>query len=208
MKKYSFLALVALLMMFGCSKEEMTTNEQELFSAEKNNQTSIGKKNGLDNAGWKEISFQLTSINDGNYAVNCMPTNRKILKSGYFEGNIQGFGVIKSNLSKYEFSEYCVEVEIDSNSPTWGEQWKYELKIFGGKVAISSKDYFFVDITGYLYPWFNYGTQTDVASFIATATTYGGQGKFRDFNNQNFMVGNYGSEGTNLETGVIHWWIH
>ncbi|HCE56063.1 MAG: hypothetical protein ACYCZ2_16240 [Lutibacter sp.] len=208
MKKFRFLAVMALLMMFGCSKDEVITDEQELFSVEKNSQPVIGEKNGLDNPGWKDISFQLTSINNSIYEGNCMPNNRKILKSGYFEGNIQGFGVIKSNLSKYEFSEYCVEDEIGSNSPTYGEQWRYELKIIGGKVAISTKDYFYLDITGYLYPWFNLGTGIDDGTFIGTATTRDGSGKFKDFNDRTFVVGKYGFEGINLETGMIHWWMH
>ena len=46
MKKLGILAIMALIIMFGCSKEEMTNTEQDLFSVEENDQAVIGEKRG------------------------------------------------------------------------------------------------------------------------------------------------------------------
>ena len=205
MKKIQFLALMAFLMNFGCSKDTLIETEQDSVLSEQN--LSI-EKNTVSKKGFGSyISFEFISIANNEFEANCLPIGRKILKSGFFEGNIQGYGVIKPSLSYYNFSNYCVEVEIDNTMPNFGEKWKYELKILGGVVATSNKDSFLIDIEGDLYPWYDNNLNIDTGTFIGTATTYSGKGKFRDFN-RTFDVGKYGPDGLDLGTGVLHFWVH
>lgn len=208
MKKIQTLALLVLFLISGCSKDTYIESEQDLNINKTNMISTFDEKSGASNKGFGSyISFQFSSTNDGLFGANCLPNGRKILKSGYFEGNIQGYGTIKPNLSTYSFSDYCVEIEIDTTMPNYGESWKYALKIIGGMVATSSKDSFLIDIEGDLYPWYDNNLNMDTGTFIGTATTYSGKGKFKGFN-KTFEVGKYGPDGLDLGTGVIHFWVH
>jgi len=205
MKKIQFLALMTLLITFGCSKDTLIDTEQGFIISEQN---AFLEKNVISNKGFgSAISFEFISIANNEFEANCLPIGRKMLKSGFFEGNIQGYGVIKPSLSNYNFSNYCVEVKIDSTMPNFGENWKYALKIIGGKVATSTKDSFLIDIEGDLYPWYDNNLNLDTGTFIGNATTYSGKGKFKDFN-RTFVVGKYGADGIDLGTGEIHFWVH
>lgn len=205
MKNIQFLAVMALIMTFGCSKDTLIETEQDSVLSEQN---TILEKNVVSNKGFGSyISFEFISIANNEFEANCLPIGRKILKSGFFEGNIQGYGVIKPSLSYYNFSNYCVEIEIDNTMPNFGEKWKYELKIIGGVVATSNKDSFLIDIEGDLYPWYDNNLNIDTGTFVGIAKTYSGKGKFRNFN-RTFDVGKYGPDGLDLGTGELHFWVH
>ncbi|MDO9261082.1 MAG: hypothetical protein Q7U08_03990 [Flavobacteriaceae bacterium] len=209
MKKFRILAVVALLMLFGCSKDNLIDTEQTPFSVEENNQTSDGEKRGLDTPRWRDIFFELTSINDNSYVlfetlqVPHDINNLKILNSGYFYGKMMGFGVIDPSKSKYDFTS-C-KIVVDSR-PDWGGEWMFYVEIIGAKVSLTDNDYFYLDIKGDLRPWFGYLIGIDSSWFEGTATSRGGQGKFSDFDNQNFKVGGILSK-TNLNTGVVTWYF-
>jgi hypothetical protein len=205
MKRIQFLAVMALIMTFGCSKDTLIETEQDSVLSEQN---TILEKNVVSNKGFGSyISFEFISIANNEFEANCLPIGRKILESGFFEENIQGYGVIKPSLSYYNFSNYCVEVEIDSTMPNFGEKWKYELKIIGGVVATSNKDCFLIDIEGDLYPWYDNNLNIDTGTFVGIAKAYSGKGKFRNFNRR-FDVGKYGPDGLDLGTGELHFWVH
>jgi hypothetical protein len=198
MKKFSFLALVALLMIFGCSKEEIINTEQEPFSTEENNQPVVnGNKSGSVNSRYGMISFFSTSIKNNEFVNGCLPSPRKLLKQGTFIGNIQDFGKINSSLSRYTFS-YCKEAPIDS-PPNYGEPLMYKL-IGDGKIYLSTRDYCSITITGNVYPWYYTDIQFDGGLFIGKATTSSGVGKLNNFN-KTFEV--YSNGRINLTTGEI-----
>jgi len=200
MKKLSFLAVLALLMMFGCSKEEMTNTDQELFSVEKNNQSVIGEKRGLGNpdAFGSEIKFyfksDITSI-----PIDCLKPY-KFPITGKVEGKIHGYGIINPNSSFYNVIN-CEKVT--DVRELWGEKDKYNIEITA-TVFITVNDSFNIHLNGNFYPWFvnpPYGYPCGSFEQIS-CTTLGGKGKFEDFNNIDFDVRG-GLRGINLETGEM-----
>lgn len=208
MKKLRILAVLTLLMMSGCSKEEVTTSEQEPFSVEKNNQPVInGARPGSATMSVSGISFFSSSIKDGEFLTGCIPNNRitnaerKLLRNGTFSGKIVGIGTINSSLSKYTFSS-CAEADIDS-PPNAGEPKMYNL-IADGKIYLSTRDYCSITITGNVYPWYYTDIQFDGGLFIGKATTHSGVGKLKNFN-KTFEVYSFGmsSPGINLTTGEM-----
>lgn len=207
MKKLQILVIMALVMTFGCSNEDLINTEQDSIISDSDLIYTKNDKNDVSKGFGNDISFQFSSIINDEFEANCLPIGRRILKSGFFEGNIQGYGVIKPSLSYYNFSNYCLEVEVDSTMPNYGEQWKYELKIIGGVVATSNKDSFLVDIEGDLYPWYDNNLNIDTGTFIGIAKTYSGKGKFKNFI-RTFNVGKYGPDGLDLGTGELHFWVH
>ncbi len=183
MKKLSFLAVMALLMMFGCSKEEMTNTEQELFSVEKNDQTVIGEKRGDGGVNaWNFVEFFGTStVGPDTPLIICLPDDvaeplglpgmncgRKLLSNGYFSGNLPGYGKIISSLSTYtiEFGEpYWDYFELYQNAehyalyddpsiPARFEKYLYNI-VIKGKVATSNKDYFNITVIAVIRPMIN-----------------------------------------------------
>ncbi|MDP3946154.1 MAG: hypothetical protein Q8Q51_09675 [Lutibacter sp.] len=163
MKKLSFLAVLALLIMFGCSKEEMTNTEQELFSVEKNNQSIFNNdQSGKPVSTVSEIRFVSNSIENGNFIEDgCLispynpPLIRRLLEEGMFSGSIEGYGNINPKISKYQI----VGCDIALNDgginrqiePEYVEANMYKLTIVG-KISLSPRDYFTIQISGNVYP--------------------------------------------------------
>ena len=178
MKKLGILVVIALIMMFGCSKEEMTNTEQELFSVENNKQPNIGAKRGDGGAnGWNFVEFYGTSrmVKDSILTI-CLTDSitglsmdccRKLLKLGNFSGNLPGYGKINSSLSFYTINF------VDKNNPSeyftlYGDEEYYDLFndksytdriepyfyniVISGTVALTVNDSFKFTITGELYP--------------------------------------------------------
>ena len=214
MKNLGFIAVMALLMMFGCSKDEVITTEQEPFSVEKNSQPVINGEKGPTNgnSGVGGISFFCTSNKDGDFikewtqeAVNPYPNiklDRKLLRNGTFKGNLSGYGKINSTLnSTYTFIS-CEPALIDC-PPNCGEPMMYKL-IADGTIYISTRDYCSITITGNLYPWYYTDIRFDGGLFIGTATTHGGAGKLKNFN-KTFWIWRSGMDrsGINLTTGEM-----
>ena len=205
MKNIGFIAVTALLMMFGCSKDELIITEQEPFSVENNNQTVVnGKRPVSVNSMGSRISFLSTSIKNGELLIGCIPNNsitnteRKILKTGTFKGTLKDYGKINSSLSWYTFSS-CIEADI--NPPNKGEPKMYKL-IAEGKIYLNSRDYCSITIVGNLYPWYYTDIQFDGGVFIGSATTSSGVGKLKNFN-KTFEVYSSGDFNINLKTGEI-----
>jgi len=205
MKKLGILAAMALLMMFGCSKDEVITTEQEPISVEKNDQPVInGARPGSATMSVSGISFFGTSAKSdlAEGLVNgCLPSPRKLLKYGTFRGNLSGYGKINSSSSTYSFTS-CEEADIDS-PPNYGEPLMYKL-IAEGKLSLGTRDYCSITITGNLYPWFYVESNFDGGLFIGKATTHSGVGKLKSFN-QTFEIYRSGVNiyGINLKTGEI-----
>ncbi len=205
MKNYRFLAVMALLMMFGCSKDEVTNTDQELFSVEKNNQPVVnGARPGSATMSVSGISFFGTSTKSDlaeGFVNGCLPSPRKLLKYGTFSGKLAGYGTINSSLSTYSFTS-CEEADIDS-PPNYGEPLMYKL-IAEGILSLGTRDHCSITITGNLYPWYNTAIQFDGGTFIGKATTHSGVGKLKNFN-KTFEVYRSGMNnyGINLKTGEI-----
>ncbi len=212
MKNLGFIAVLALLMMFGCSKDEVITTEQEPFSVEKNNQPVInGARPGSATMSVSGISFFSSSIKNDLFIKQWtqedkvlypyLTLNRNILSQGNFSGKLSGYGTINSSLSRYTFSS-CIEAPIDS-PPNYGEPLMYKL-IADGIIYIGTRDYCSITITGNLYPWFNAESNFDGGLFIGKATTHSGFGKLKNFN-KTFEVYRSGVNiyNINLKTGEI-----
>ncbi|MHB1108123.1 MAG: hypothetical protein ACYCZ2_17345 [Lutibacter sp.] len=204
MKKFKFLAVMALLMIFGCSKDEVITTEQDSFSVEKNGQPVInGARPGSTTSEISRINFYSTSIKNGEFLTGCIPnysitnTERKLLKTGTFKGTLKDFGKINSSLSGYTFSS-CIEADIDS-PPNYGEPKMYQL-IAEGTISLGTRDNCSIRITGNVYPWYYTDIQFDGGLFIGTATTSSGTGKLKNFN-KTFEI--YSNGRINLTTGEI-----
>lgn len=207
MKNIGILAVMALLMVFGCSKDELVTTEQEQYPVERNNEPVInGKRPVSGNSMGSRINFFSISIKNEDFLTGCIPNNsitnteRKLLKTGTFSGNLKDYGKINSSLSWYTFS-LCKEADI--NPPNMGEPKMYKL-IAEGKIYLSSRDYCSITITGNLYPWYYSEIQFDGGVFIGSATTSSGVGKLKNFN-KTFEVYRSGVSyyNINLKTGEI-----
>lgn len=220
MKNLGFIAVVALLMMFGCSKDNLIVTEQDSIVVDENNQTIINGERGSTKGATSPgaiMSFGSTSISNINnfkwtqekgdpYPI--IELNRILMLDGTFSGKLGSYGRINSSLSYYKFNSPEL-VPIDS-PPNYGEPEMVSV-ISEGKIYINISDYCSITMTGNVYPWY-YSPETnswlsatwDGGLFIGTATI-NGYGKLSNLNNKKFSVysNNIGSPGINLETGAI-----
>lgn len=203
MKKIQISTLLAFLIMFGCSKDDMANTEQDSAVFEEGNLTWVnGERRTKINSGISSIVFYSNSMVNTNFVNGCLPTGKFLLKQGSFSGNLSGFGKLNANLSRYEIT-LCEELPADT-PPECGYTVMYTL-VASGKLALGSRDYCNITITGNIYPWYYdqfgyYGGQFD-----GTAITSSGVGKLKGLNNKTFTVyNNYANGPTiNLETGTI-----
>lgn len=213
------IATVMLLLIFGCSKDDLIDNEQESFSVEENNQPVIyGEKGAIsgDYSRGSIISFGGTSSGTETLPV-CPPGDlncvRKLLINGNFSGNMKRFGKIVPSLSTYEISwvpELNPLFTLENCNCPLEEEYRYKL-VAHGRVALSDKDYFNITIEGYLntyetrtYRRWTYGSQF---SGKASVDEGSGVGKFINFSEE-FAVLTTSISRTNfyhanLDTGVI-----
>lgn len=219
MKKFGFLAVMALLMMFGCSKDEMTTDEQEPYSVEKNEQPGIGEKRGDGGVNaWNFVEFCGTStVGPDTPLIICLPETmdcgRKLLVNGYFSGNLPGYGKIISSLSTYtiEFGEpYWDYFELYQNAehyalyddpsiPARFEKYLYNI-VIKGKVATSNKDYFNITVIAVIRSMINDETGDIIrGSWIVPSDIdfAPGDGKLANYSDEYFTCGTRQIEGTN-----------
>ncbi len=219
---------MALLMVFGCSKEEMITTEQELFSVEKNNQHDIGEKRGdFNESGWNYTEFYGTSTGTESLTI-CLPDDntglpmdcgRKLLMNGNFSGNLRGYGKINPSLSSYTINF------VDKDNPSeyfdlYGNEEYYALFndksytdriepyfyniVISGTVALSVKDSFEVTIIGVLWPMV---PLLDVNSGIIKGSGFGThdvvisnrRGKFENYTQIFYNCGSTLIDGTNFK---------
>ncbi|MDO9038987.1 MAG: hypothetical protein Q7U59_11640 [Lutibacter sp.] len=205
MKKFGILAVMSLLMMFSCAKDDLINTEQGPFSIEENNQPVInGARPGSATMSVSGISFFGTSTKSDlaeGFVNGCLPSTRKLLKYGTFSGKLAGYGTINSSLSIYAFTA-CEKAPIDS-PPNYGEPLMYKLTA-EGKLSLGTRDYCFITITGNLYPWFYVESNFDGGLFIGKATTHSGVGKLKGLS-KTFQVYRSGMNiyGINLQTGEI-----
>jgi hypothetical protein len=200
------IAMVALLLLAGCSKDEFINKPSE------NNQLKKGSTKGMG------ITFIGTSSTDEVFIPICSPgienCGRKLHANGNFSGNLTGYGKINPELSKYTFSV----IEIIKN-PYYGnplypreEEWSYKLEA-KGRVSLSTSDYFSITITGYLitYEPLKDGRWIYGCVFTGNGKTDTDQGskggKFLNFNGEFYVKWNIlngtNFKGINLETGEI-----
>jgi len=196
MKKIQILAFMALIMVFGCSKDEVINTEQNSIALEESNFTgSSGERKTNPNNGLSYISFFSNSIINTEFVNGCLPTDLHLLKQGNFSGNITGFGKIKTSLSTYEIVS-CVE-----NS---GNHPLYSI-VAQGMIALSSRDYCSITITGY----FDVSDDTSYGfvygAFNGNATTYSGVGKLKGLDYKSFEVYSGSPKGPtiNLDEGTM-----
>jgi hypothetical protein len=143
MKKYFVPASIALAIMFSCSKENNNTDMDSLRSEGSNLSSQNGDLPARTSDSFSRIVFYSSSKEDGIFFINnCLPTGRILLKNGSFNGNLKGFGTIRSNLSPYEFVQPCDVLQDVSPYENF-----YSV-VMVGKVALSSKDYCKITIRG------------------------------------------------------------
>lgn len=203
MKKIKILAVMAFIMSFGCSNEDLIYTEQDSVVLEENSLAVInGERKNNPKSGVNSISFYSNSIVNTNFISDCLPTGKYLLKQGNFNGKMEGFGKINTSLSTYEFIS-CEELPIDS-PPNYGEPLMYKI-VAQGKLVLGSRDYCNITITGNIYPGYytEYGFYGGI--FIGNAITNSGVGKLKGLDNKSFEVysGNPQGPTINLETGTI-----
>lgn len=201
MKKNGILAMIAFFMLFGCTKEDMTSTEQDSAVFE-GNLSIKGEQQTKYGNGVNSISFYSNSIVNANFVSDCLPTDKYLLRQGTFSGTLKGFGRIKTSLSTYEFIS-CEEIPIDS-PPNYGEPLMYAV-VAVGRVALSSRDYCNITIAGNIYPWYYTELGFYGGNFIGNAITDSGVGKLKGLDNKSFQVysGNGRGPTINLDDGTI-----
>ena len=207
MKKIPMLAAMALMLMFGCSKDTLTDAEQDYVQFEESSKTDLTGK-GKSFSGNVSLNFMSNSTINTDFITDCLPDGTYLLRQGTFSGKINGYGKINSSLSSYEFIS-CEE--LPNNTINNRPPYVYAL-VAEGTLALSTRDYCKITITGILEPYFyaEYGYYG--ALFTGTATTYAGFGKLKALDNKNFTAYNGTNRGgagptVNLETGVISLWF-
>lgn len=206
MKKNHFLAIMALLMVFGCSKDQWTDTELESATSENGMIASKGKGGTKPGNGVNLISFESNSTGTADFVTNCLPEGRNLLRKGAFSGSLAGFGKIKSSLSTYEIVS-CEALAI--NPPNAGEPLMYSI-VAEGKLATGPNDYCSITFTGNIYPFYDSERGFDSGTFIGSAKAFSGVGKLKGLDNKSFEVYNGLMEsrsGINLQTGNIRLWF-
>lgn len=202
MKTIKILAVMALLMTFGCSKDEVTNIEDSNVFEEGNLSLINGEKRTNTDSGISSIVFYSNSVVNTKFVDSGLPTGKFLLKQGNFSGNLSGFGKLNTNLSKYEIIS-CKELPADI-PPECGEPLMYAV-VASGKLALGSRDYCDITITGNIYPW-NYTEYGFYGgTFVGKVITNGGVGKLKGLNNKSFEVYSGSPKGPtiNLDEGTI-----
>ncbi|MHB1148491.1 MAG: hypothetical protein ACYC01_12960 [Lutibacter sp.] len=214
MKNLGFSAVMALLMMFGCAKDEVITTEQESFSVEKNGQPVIYGEKGptKDNAGvGTGIWFKGTSSVDSPSLpiyFSSESAEMQILSEGNFNGRLIGYGKINEIDSKYVITIESQEDKIPFQPlvDCWG-QYIYNLEI-SGIVYITDRDssFFSFTLTGkfhtshdFSYSNLIYKGMSGQEGIIGKITD--GQNKFSSWKDKP-LNGSVWCD--NLETGIIN----
>jgi hypothetical protein len=202
MKKNQSLAFMALILMMGCSKDYLTSAEQNAAASEKNNLTaSAGARQNPPSNGINGITFFSNAItNNVFFENNCLPPGRFLLRDGNFSGKLSGYGKINSSLSTYQFVPPCGT--LPNENPA--EPFKYTL-IAQGKLALTASDYCSITITGTIDPKYYTEFGFSGGAFIGTAITGSGVGKLKALDNKSFSVynGNLTGPSINFATGTI-----
>ena len=200
MKKIQVLAFMALILMFGCSNEELINTKQDSVVSEESNLSVFnGERKSNPNAGVNTIAFLSNSDVELGFYDGCLPTGLNLLKYGNFSGTLSGFGKIKTSLSTYEIIS-CVE---NFDYPLYPNQ-VYSI-VAQGVIALGTRDYCYITITGK----FDIGDDTSYGFvygvFVGNATTYSGVGKLKGLNNKSFEVynGKVNGPSLNLNEGTI-----
>jgi len=204
MKKIQFLAVMALLMTFGCSNEDLINSEQDLVVLEENSlAVNSGERRGNPGGEVNGINFVSNSIEngifiDGSCLISPYPPERKLLKDGIFSGTIEGYGKINPKISEYEIVN-CELIPNDGINPErYIEENMYKLTI-EGRISLSIKEYCSIHIVGNVYP-INYSEYTggehawidfDGGEFGGFGTITSGVGKLSGLDNKILLV--YGS---------------
>jgi len=180
MKKVGFrIVAIVLLLIMGCSKDELISDSSE------NNQLKKSNKLGIT-----EIRFFSNYTDNNVYVVageGCLLPTRKILQQGTFSGTINGYGIINPKLSKYEIND-CVIIPSDQTDNTnYIEPNMYKLNI-KGTISLSQREYCSINITGNIYPRCFPDIQFDGGDFEGTGTIVSGVGKLVGLNNKIFRV--------------------
>lgn len=201
MKKIQILALIALFLALGCSKDDMANTVQDSAVFEESNLSfANGERKSNPNNGVSSIWFDGIPNDNGNFRENCLPDGLKLLNQGYFSGKITGYGRINPSLSTYEFIS-CKEMPSDL-PPQNGEPLMYVVEALG-TLALGPRDYCNITITGNIYPYYSDEVGYYSGTFDGIAITSSGVGKLKVFDNKTFYVYNGRHGRINLEIGTL-----
>ena len=208
MKKIPIIAILALLMIFGCTKDDVTNTEDSNVFEEGNLSSVNRERKNNPNNGVSSIWFFGTSKENDNFRENCLPDELKLLNQGYFNGKIVGYGKINTSLSNFEFTS-CEELPSDLPPIQGYDPQMYTVEALG-TLALGSRDYCNVTIIGNIYTFYSVDYGYYSGSFIGNAIFSSGAGKLKDFDNKIFAIySNNKSDalGLNLEAGTISLYI-
>lgn len=196
MKKLQILAVMALVMTFSCSNEDLINTEQDSTLLEENSlAVKNGERRGDPGGEVTAINFVSNSIENGIFIKDsCLISpypllERKLLKYGMFSGSIEGYGKINPKLSEYEIVD-CKLIPNDGRNPErYIEDNMYELTMVG-RISLSVREYCTIKIVGNVYPinwseytggehaWMNF----DGGEFEGIGTITSGVGKLSGLN--------------------------
>ena len=210
MKKTPIIAILALLMIVGCSKDYLTNTEDSTVFEESNLSSANGERRGNPGGEVTAINFVSNSIEngifiDGGCLISPYPPERKLLKDGMFSGTIEGYGKINPKISEYEIVN-CELIPNDGINPErYIEENMYKLTMVG-RISLSVKEYCTITIIGNVYP-INYSEYTggehawidfDGGEFVGIGTITSGVGKLSGLNDKILLVyGNIFTSGVN-----------
>jgi hypothetical protein len=199
MKKTVFqMAVAVMLLLMGCSKDELPNDTNNELKLKKGSNTST------------EIIFESNSIANNNFielAPGYLYPVRKILSQGIFTGSINGIGVINSRQSTYEITNYEIlpndhlydlfDTESRLQYLTYPDEKNMYKITIDGNIIINVQDHCSFHIEGNIYPICYYPlTSSEVGSFEGTGVIHSGTRKLANLNDKKFRAfgrpGHYG----------------
>jgi hypothetical protein len=153
MKKTVFqIAVTVMLLLMGCSKNEL------IEEASENSQL---KRGSIGSSGTTSITFIGNSVVGDFFTLTEIADNSKIMKSGKISGSITGYGKINPALSSYSFST-CLGKENPEYKYTYPNNQinracthMYDMN-GTAKICITTSDYFEITFTKALLVPYNY----------------------------------------------------
>lgn len=185
MKKFRFLTVIALLMMLGCTNEELTnvSNEENQLNKGRIATTApfsfIGNSTStdlFDGRCWKEVTNEYDH------------PEWKLLLNGNFSGKIGGFGIINSDKSIYKFTSCVNYKNIFTKNDLYDYKYSYIMTAIGTLYIGKRGDNCAITVSGRLYPFQPTATGKIYANLRGTATFSDGTGKLKNLNGKTVYI--------------------
>jgi hypothetical protein len=201
MKKFRFLAVMALVIMLGCTNEELTNVSID------ENQLKTGRIATTAPFSFTGNSATSDDLFDGKCWVETTDEYNhpewKLLLNGNFSGKIHGFGIINSDKSIYKFTECAKYQNVFSENAFYDYKYSYMLTAIGTLYIGKRGDSCAITISGRLYPFKPTTTGKIYANLRGTATFSDGTGRLKNLNGKTVNI--FSNEtSTDLSIGLLN----